>query len=125
MKYTLSFVVLGLLLLTSCGSRDERLGKKMVGTWTTDRGSDVWILSPDGNFDQKWADKTYGLDYKGTWEVRDGIFIFTITNKTSINLNLTNMAPIGSITRFNLVGVDSGHLTFETGGITNQWERKQ
>ena len=124
MKYTHTFVVLGLLLLTSCGSHDERLAKKMVGTWTTDHGSDEWLLSSDGSFDQKWSDKTHGLDYKGTWEVRDSFFIFTLTNKTATNFELTNMAPIGSVTRLHLVEVDSDHLKFEVGGDTNQWERK-
>jgi hypothetical protein len=124
MKYVLPFPVLGLLLLTSCGSRVERLNKKMVGTWTTDHGSDMWVLASDGSFDQKWSDTTHGLDYKGTWEIKDGILSFTITTKTSTNLELTNMASIGSVTRLNIIGVDNDHLTFEIGGITNQWERK-
>jgi len=33
MKYPFTFLAFGLLLLTSCGSRDQTLSKKIVGTW--------------------------------------------------------------------------------------------
>lgn len=97
----------------------------MVGTWTTDRGADVWSISAGGGSDHKWTDRSFGLDYSGTWKVSGGDFIFTITNKTATNLDLARMAPVGSVTRFRLIRIDDSRLTFEAGGMTNHWIRKQ
>ena len=126
MKYTFTFFVLGLLLLTSCGSRDERLSKKLIGTWTTDDGSEVWIVSENGSFDARWTkvveDIKRSYVFQGIWEVRDGALVETITNRSSIGF--TNIAPVGTVVRSHICRLNSAQMTLEMDGQTNHWERK-
>ena len=94
----------------------------MIGTWTTDGGSDVWTLSPDGSFAERWSKSNKELRFDGTWEVRDGALVATITNRSSPNT--TNLAPVGTAAHFNIIGLNSTRMTLESDGQTNQWERK-
>ncbi|MEI6074455.1 MAG: hypothetical protein WCS94_02700 [Verrucomicrobiota bacterium] len=123
MKYILPLVLMN-LLLAACTkiSSDDTVRRQIVGTWTIDNGSDVWTLSPDGGFNEKWARAAKALAFQGTWQVTNGILVATITNKSSVGF--TNVAAVGSAISSHIVRLDSDHLTLVYDSQTNHWLRK-
>jgi hypothetical protein len=109
-----------LLLLIGCGhkdnSRDVELRQKIVGTWLPypqSNGDTVAIMS-GGNFVSKFATvRTNGpknLIYSGTWLVKNGYWITTITNVSgSDELH----EPVGSEGRSEIVSVNEHEFVYE------------
>jgi hypothetical protein len=124
MEYTFVIFAMCPLLLTSCGNRDEKLTKQIIGTWTT-TDSDVLTYAPNGRFDEKWTgtknNTTKSLAFQGKWAVRDGELISTLTNSSS--QGFTNIESAGHVDHFNIIAVDNTHLVLELGGETNVWKR--
>ena len=123
MKKSTIGIVLGLLLLTSCGNRDKKLEQQVAGTWTTDDGCDVWKLSAGGVFDEKYSDPPRGYTFQGTWEVKDGWLIQTIAKVSSTNIH--HLAPVGTVNRSQIVKVSRTNLILELEGQTDEWIRKR
>jgi len=123
MKNSPVFLILGLLLLTSCGSRDNKISRQITGTWTTDDGVDVWTLSADGGFDERWSRPPRAFTFQGTWEVKNGMLIQTITKIASTNIS--HLAPIGTVNRSKIVEVSRTNLTLTLEGQTNQLVRQR
>jgi hypothetical protein len=75
-----------ILLLVGCGGHDAQFRKQIVGTWSAQESSDMFF-QPDGS----WY-RTNASDlsvYYGTWDVKHGLLILSITNKAPDKL-LTN-----------------------------------
>jgi len=122
MKHTIVFIFLG-LLLTGCGRHDAELQKKMAGSWS----GGVFFkmtLAPDGSYVSEWAHTnglTY-LTYQGTWAVRDGQLISTLTN--CIAQDTTNFEAVGSVHRFKIVQADDSSLVYAEGTQTISLKRR-
>ena len=124
MRFMLAFALLS-LLLTACDRHDASLHKQLVGTWA--RGdSGVLTIDLDGSFQSRWTTVLTNVTkewlYAGTWNVRDGFLISTVTN--SETRNSTNSEAVGSVDRFRIISIDSSHLVNGIGGVTNYLERR-
>ena len=101
---------------------DDEIRRQIVGTWIIADGADVWTLSPDGSFDEKWASKSRALTFQGTWQITAGFLDATITNRSSVGV--TNVAPVGTSVRSRIDYLDATYMTLEFEDQTNKWERK-
>ncbi|MCX6894254.1 MAG: hypothetical protein NTZ16_01840 [Verrucomicrobia bacterium] len=120
-----SFVAL-CLLLTACDWRDAKLHKQIAGTWRIgDNG--LITLDSDGRYQSRWTRVSNNIItkewmYEGTWAVKSGFVITTITKNGG--LNNTNSLPAGTVERFKIIQVNANHLATEGYGQTNVFERK-
>jgi hypothetical protein len=96
MKY--GFVVLTLsLLLTGCG-RDAALTRKIPGVWkregTNSEAKDTFVstttISRDGTFSfvRTWNQRPHTNTYAGTWKIKNGVMLMTLTNRSGRNPNV-------------------------------------
>jgi hypothetical protein len=110
MKYT-SLVIALSLLLFGCSRRDAQLQKQVVGSWKT-QGASVTSFDSRGTFKVSFPAHTNQLT-QGTWFVKDGAIVITITKSTQIRSGITD--------RLKIVRVDSGQLLVvdEVNGHTN------
>ena len=107
MRFSAVFVLLA-LLVASCG-RHDKTSQQIIGTWQ--QGSEFSMtLSAGGDFLSSILDtnQTVVLTYQGTWQVREGVLLMTITNVSGTLKHETN----GSIDRMRIVELDSHHMTF-------------
>ena len=108
MRFTL--IILLSLLVVGCDRRDAKLRKQIYGSWN----NGIITYLPDGiwhfhnelvisNVTLKWASD-------GTWDVKDGFLITTITN--SIAENTTEKPSVGSVSRSKINFVDEHNLAY-------------
>ena len=65
-------------------------------------------LHADGSF----ASEFIPVKFEGTWYVRDGVLVETVTNVIpGILTNRTTMESVGSIDRCKILSTDTSHLT--------------
>jgi hypothetical protein len=100
---------------------DDDIRQKVVGTWIVDINSStgvsikgtVRILS-DGSFISKATASLRGekleIDYEGTWRVKGGYLIETITKSDS------ELARVGKVTSDKILRVDDHELSYEMVG---------
>jgi hypothetical protein len=104
MKYTITFIFLA-LLLTGCGRRDAKIQQQLTGTWveTGDSYRSTRVVSPSGSFDFQITSLTNGITVKeaGTFLVRDGDLIVTVTNDSRTNASLMPQGLHGRIVRLD------------------------
>jgi len=107
MKYAFTFLVLGSLLLTSCGSRDQTPSKRIVGTWECAYTN----YYPNGK--QTTATETeYFPD--GTFATESRIGMFISNNIASQNLHGGDTVPPKPIIRnMNVGGKGIWHIEKE------------
>ena len=104
MKYALIFLSLG-LLLTACSRQDAKL--QVAGSWTSSNGHTTAIYDPDGSFSMTTrSDSTNSL--AGTWLIRDGVLITTITNAPDMF-----RALVGQVHQYNITHLDDHQLDYE------------
>lgn len=118
MKSALLFA--SLLLFAGCNRRDADLRQHIAGTWTRD--SFEMTLSAEGSFVSRWTHSTSSLIYQGTWTVRDGGVVSTITN--CIAHGTTNFEAVGSVERWAIVRLDRSDLVWSNEGQTISLKRK-
>ena len=122
MRHTVTLLFLG-LLLTGCGRHDAQLQKAIAGCWS--RGLFFKMtLSPDGSFvsDCTHTNGLTYLTYQGTWSVRDGQLISTITN--CIAQDTTNFEAVGSVDRSKIVQADDSNLVYVADAQTISLKRR-
>jgi len=97
------------MLLTACHRRDARLREQILGTWYNDHNEISYL--PDGSFHGKFTRVSPDREwtYAGTWDVKNGFLIATLTN--SISKNIPNVA-LGEVDRTEIILMDSRHLAF-------------
>lgn len=123
----LSFVLLG-MLLTGCGRRETTIQNQVAGTWFHDDSyyRCVMKLVSDGSFHSRctttFTNATYEWSYDGTWEVKDGVLISTITNSSTKNTD--HFEPVGTVDRVRIVEIDGSHLALAIEDQTNLFVRK-
>ena len=124
-KFTLSLFTL-ILLLTACGQRepspvasDADIQQKLVGTWIKEMNLDdgvqvrsVTVFRPDGSYAGKGtiveSNKTQWASEAGTFLVRGGVLILTMTKHSSTNARL----PV--VTRDRMVRLDDRELVMQS-----------
>ena len=103
---------------SSTASGDARIRQKIVGTWIVDRQSPAGIiikatvtLNLDGQFTTKGTVTRDGsrqtIECAGTWQVKEGMLIETITKSGSKNV------PLGLVTRDKIIRVNDRELVFQ------------
>ncbi len=112
MRFTLGILALS-LLLTACSQRDTLLGQQIAGTWTREGASTVTI-TPGGGFYVISRKPDHTNFFAGTWQVRGGIFVMTMTNGPAFNGN----ALAGTIDRYRIIHVDNHQFVCEEEGQT-------
>jgi hypothetical protein len=119
MRFSAIFVLLT-LLMASCGKHDKT-SQQIIGTWHRDSRFSM-TLSAGGDFLSSFLDtnQIVVLIYQGTWRVREGVLMLTITDVSGTLKHETN----GSIDRLRIVELDSRHLALDGGYMTNYFERK-
>ncbi len=120
MRLTLPLAFL-VLLVAGCHRNDAKLSRQIVGTWAPGAGISM-AISPDGSFLSAFTktNLVVVLTYQGTWLVRDGELVMTITNASGTKEH----EPVGSIDRMKIVQVDAARLALGMNGQTNYFERK-
>lgn len=113
MRFTFTFVLLGLLLAGF--HRDANLTQQIAGAWKHEGGFDVTI-SPDGSF----SSGSSSVSYQGTWQVVADELVITITNVTGTKEH----EPGGSVDRMKIVQIDKSHLTLVWSNQTIYFERR-
>jgi len=93
-------------ILTACSRRDTKLAEEIPGTWT--HSAHAMAMTPDGSFTESFRSKTGTNTFAGTWQIKDGILIFTTTND-----------PAGaSVQRYKISHLDAHQLVYEMNGQT-------
>jgi hypothetical protein len=124
-RFALSFLTLS-LLLTACSRPDAKLGRQIAGTWTRQMGNWSWTnpavftrtISPDGSFSTTIGRSNALVTYQGTWLVRDGELVMTVTNAHGTGSHGA-ASPVGSVDRCKIIHVDAHQFIYESGGLTN------
>jgi len=113
------------LLLTSCGPDDE-LSRLMIGNWDMAGLGEIQV-GADGHFHSKYSQhNTLGervYNYEGNWEVKNGVFIATITSSVAINAG--HFEPAGTVDRYKIVRAGRMAALLEYQGRTVSWQRKK
>lgn len=105
------------LILTACSSRDTKLTRMVAGRWM--HGTHEIALLLDGRFFESFQPPKGTLTYAGTWQIRDGILSFTVTNASGPEPH----EPVGSVDRGKIVSVDAHHLIYKCEGQTIRLSR--
>src|ERR1700751_1153176 len=115
-------VFASLLLFASCSRRDAELRHQITGTWRRDDTFEI-ALAADGSFVSHWAEPAKRITYQGTWKVRDGDVISSITNCAA--QGTTNFEPVGSTHHFTVRQADETDLVWSVDGQTISFKRKR
>ncbi len=109
------FIIIILVLssiLTGCNRRDTKLTRAVSGSWT--HGAHEIAMSPDGSFFESFHPPKGTLTYAGTWQIKDGILSFTVTNVSGPKPH----EAVGSVDRGTIISVDAHHLVYKSQGQT-------
>jgi hypothetical protein len=93
---------LGLLVLHSRGTFDRRIFGRKIEQDSIPDGTSQWL-------------------YEGTWDVKDGVLVLSISN--AVARNTTNVEANGSVDNFRVSQVDGSHLVLERNGSTTYFHR--
>jgi hypothetical protein len=109
--YTVILAVV--LIATGCDSRDAKLHRQISGTWPI-RPSGSMTFFADGRFHFTnsfvYSNTTLAWASDGTWDVRHGFLITTITN--SIAEGTDEKPPVGRTSRYKINFVDEHDLAY-------------
>jgi hypothetical protein len=128
MKNTHIILALG-LLLAGCSQRDAELTKNVQGSWkhegTSARDASTYssstTISPDGTFSYTRQRNEKPLTYSmaGTWKIRDGFMLMTITNRSDQDIG----GKLGEISKWRIIRLDEHQIVYEVLGVTNILDR--
>ena len=121
-RFEFLIIILG-LLVTGCERSDQKLQKKLVGTWTRGNFFEMTLV-PEGRFQSKFVGKDKEVSFTGNWLVSNSWVILTVTGKSERNWTNSTSIPIGDIEHFRIVSLDAVHLVMEADGQTNTYNRK-
>jgi hypothetical protein len=115
------------LLLIGCNHRDAELRQKITGTWIPSSNGTIYAavtVSSDGSFVSKFSvirtNIPSELIYQGTWQVKDGVLITTITNVDGLEPH----DPVGKIRNIKIIHMDEHEMTYLIDGQTITARRK-
>jgi len=115
MKFTLPIFAL-ILLLTGCSNTpsDAELRQKVQGTWMPYHDSrKTTEHKADGSFVFKFTlELTNEMTAEGTWQIKDGFMVTTITNASWPDAKL-------EVNRYKIVHIDDHEMILRHDGATN------
>jgi hypothetical protein len=112
------------LLLNSCGRSDADLQRRIIGAWIPEGNNGVGLsFAADGSYVSKFTGSNMELNYFGTWVVRNGFLVITITNISA--LNWTNSEKVGQIDRCRVIGAYENQLILDVYSNRINYERRQ
>jgi hypothetical protein len=108
-----TFIFALALLVAGCGGHDAKLRQQIAGTWPVPPSGSITFLSSGcfhftNSYVSTNATMTWTSD--GTWEVRDGFLITTITN--SIASGTDEKAQVGQTSRSKINFIDEHNLCY-------------
>jgi hypothetical protein len=123
MKYAITFLALSFLLM-GC-NRDAKLTKEIPGTWkhdgvstgsSQDTYASTMTISRDGTFSyfRLWNEKPLTNTYAGTWQVKGGFMLLTLTNRSG-----PHPLPRNAVIKSKIIRLDDHEFVDEADGITN------
>jgi hypothetical protein len=129
MRVTLVFALFA-LLLTACRTSDGELRRQVVATWSKETPFS-WVdpiqftdtISPDGRFSESFGHRSEPVTYQGTWKVRNGEFVLTITNALGTGNHQPDFAEVGKVKRWRIIRVDDRQFIYTADGRTNLFTR--
>jgi len=86
---------------------DAKLTQTVSGSWT--KGSTVLVMAHDGSFSESFHFPKGTLTLAGTWQIKDGILIWTTTNVIGPEPHM----KVGTVDRSKIVSVDAHRLVYE------------
>ena len=105
----------------------------LAGTWIQQDSLGALVLRPGGKFHWRMYSQRVQNEaipegagqwlYEGTWDVKDGLLILSISSANA--RNATNVEAAGTIDRFRVVTVDPRNLEMEKEGVTTRFHRGQ
>ena len=104
------------LLVAGCGGRDAKLRQQITGTWPVPpSGSMTFLAAGSFHFTNSYVSTNATLTWAsdGTWDVRDGFLITTITN--SIASGTDEKAQVGKTSRGKITFIDEHNLCYTVG----------
>ena len=113
MKKSIVFILVLSAILTGCSRRDAKLTKAVIGDWTSGIRETVW--KPDGSFTASYHYARGTVTFTGTWQIKDGVLISTITNAVGPEPHVA----VGTVGRAKITAVDAHTLVYEAKGQTN------
>jgi hypothetical protein len=97
------------LALPGCDRGETKLHQELAGTWVRDSQFEM-KLSADGSFVSHGAVSNQSWTYQGTWKLRDGCLVSTLTN--CIAEGTTNFERVGSVESCTIIRADATTLVF-------------
>jgi major membrane immunogen (membrane-anchored lipoprotein) len=113
MRFVLTMLTLS-LLLTACGRRDIKFGRQITGTWTNGSGRNIETISSNGSFALTIGTINDRVTYQGTWLIKDGEFVTTVTN-AQVTGNY-KAGPVGAVSRVKIVKLADHQFFYEYRG---------
>ncbi len=94
-------------------SRDTKLTHAVCGSWRGGASREM-VLAPDGSFSASFRSPKGTLTLAGTWQIKDGVLIWTTANVSGPEPHVA----VGTVDRSRIVSVDAHRLVYEVQGHT-------
>jgi hypothetical protein len=96
---------------------DSEISQKVPGSWIGKNKKFVMTITPDGSY--AYGTSPTHNSVGGTWQIRDGFFIMTITNSTAHG----GQALVGVVSRCRVIHFDDHQFAYDMGGETFTFKR--
>ena len=103
----------------------------LSGDWVQEDSLGSLVLRPKGEYHWTMYSQRIQHDaipkdasqwlYEGTWEVKDGVLVLSISFANS--RNTTNVEAVGTVDNYRVVKVDASKLALEKDGVTTDFHR--
>jgi hypothetical protein len=61
---------------------DETVRREIVGAWSFANGHGVVTVRPNGTFSTEATNQAQKFDYKGTWDIKNGVLLMCLTQSS-------------------------------------------
>ena len=90
----------------------QKPSQQITGSWTSTRSGTEMAISPDGSWLTRNMVPGHTNTFSGTWQVKDGFFIMTLTNSPNPN----RPASAGDVVRYKIIRMDEHQFIYEDSG---------
>ncbi len=94
-------------------SRDTKLTHAVCGNWRGGASREM-VMAPGGSFSATFHSPKGTLTLAGTWQIKNGMLIWTTTNVSGPEPHVA----IGTVDRSKIISVDAHRLVYEVEGHT-------
>jgi hypothetical protein len=108
MKSTLTLILLS-ILITGCSRSDAKIHRQIIGSWN---GGSM-TFEADGSFRAQFPTPAeWTQEQDGTWDVKDGYLIMTVTNSRARNEPV--ILPVGHVSRCKVTFSDAHTFIYKS-----------